>query len=326
MNQELAIRETALQLGAFSLARTGVKIEGTPSFEEWQQAYAFVERAEQSVMWWIGDLLNYGETHYGEVYTQAMDATGLKYQAVADAKWVAGAIEFSSRDENVGFYHHKAVAPFPPGEQKKWLAKAVKGKLSVADLRAAIRENRLTTALGSNPLPKEQYRVIYADPPWKYADELIEGYGAAEHHYPTMTAEELSALKVSELAATDAVLFLWATVPMLPDSLKVIAAWGFTYKTLFVWDKVKHNYGHYNSVRAELLLICTRGSCLPDSDKLPDSVVTIERSEKHSEKPEEFRELIDSLYTSGSRVELFARKKVTGWDAWGNEINERQEE
>ena len=68
-----------------------------------------------------------------------------------------------------------------------------------------------------------------------------------------------------DLAAPDAVLFLWVPSPLLADGWPLIAAWGFTYKASFVWDKVKHNYGHYNSVRHELLLIAPRGSCLPEN-------------------------------------------------------------
>ena len=74
-------------------------------------------------------------------------------------------------------------------------------------------------------------------------------------------------------------------------------------------------------MRHELLLVCTRGSCTPDDKTLYDSVVSIEKSRKHSEKPEEFRRIIDSLYTWGSRIELFARTDAEGWAAWGNESN-----
>ena len=77
--------------------------------------------------------------------------------------------------------------------------------------------------------------------------------------------------------------------------------------------------GHYNSVRHEFLLICTRGSCLPDINKLFDSVVSIERAE-HSEKPDEFRDMINELYPNGNRIELFARKKNEGWEMWGDEL------
>jgi N6-adenosine-specific RNA methylase IME4 len=135
-----------------------------------------------------------------------------------------------------------------------------------------------------------------------------------------MSVDELCALSVAERAADDAVLFLWATAPLLPESLRVAASWSFEYKALFVWDKVRHNFGHYNSVRAELLLLCTRGSCLPDSKELHDNVVSIERTDEHSEKPEEFRRLIDGLYTWGPRLELFARSRRDGWVPWGNEV------
>lgn len=161
-----------------------------------------------------------------------------------------------------------------------------------------------------------KYRVIYADPPWSYGDKQnIEGLGGAVKHYPTMPLDDICALPVP--AADNAVLFMWVTSPLLEDSFKVINAWGFKYKSSFVWDKVAHNMGHYNSVRHEFLLIATKGSCTPDVKKLYDSVVSIERTE-HSRKPKEFREMIDTLYPVGERLEMFAREAPEGWDVWGN--------
>ncbi len=172
----------------------------------------------------------------------------------------------------------------------------------------------------ANALPKDKYRVIYADPPWSYGDQLTEDYGSTKWHYDPMKISELCALSVKKMAADDAVLFLWVTSPILPECFDVIGAWGFKYKASFVWDKVKHNMGHYNSVRHEFLLICTRGSCLPDSKKLIDSVQSIERSAKHSQKPEEFRSIIDKLYAHGKRIELFQRGEVPkNWEAWGDQ-------
>jgi N6-adenosine-specific RNA methylase IME4 len=170
------------------------------------------------------------------------------------------------------------------------------------------------------PIPPGKYRVIYADPPWQYGDKLIEGYGAAEHHYPSMSIDALCELPIKGLAADNSVLFLWVTSPMLAECFEVINTWGFEYKASFVWDKVKHNFGHYNSVRHELLLLCTRGSCVPENSELFDSVQQIERSPEHSEKPEEFRRIIEALYTHGPYLELFGRKKVEGWEVWGNAI------
>jgi N6-adenosine-specific RNA methylase IME4 len=174
----------------------------------------------------------------------------------------------------------------------------------------------------------DKYRIVYADPPWFYS-QVIEKYGPAERHYPTMTQEELCALgdDIKEIITSDAVLFLWSTAPKLKDAFEVAESWGFRYTgAQFIWDKVKHNYGHYNSVRHEILLICVKGSCTPDSDKLIDSVQTIERSRKHSEKPEQFRDIIDAMYPNGKRIELFARQIPQNtqriWDIWGNEISD----
>jgi N6-adenosine-specific RNA methylase IME4 len=188
--------------------------------------------------------------------------------------------------------------------------------------RVRREEQRKAVAEKLPELPQDKYRVIYADPPWKYGDALkLDAYGSTEYHYPTMTIAELCALPVADLCQPDAVLFLWVTSPMLFECAPVIQAWGFKYKASFVWDKVKHNWGHYNSVRHEFLLLCTRGSCVPDNSKLFDSVQSIERTRKHSEKPEQFREIIDALYPSGGRLELFARSRHEGWEAYGNDVS-----
>ena len=180
------------------------------------------------------------------------------------------------------------------------------------------REIKLDSVKEAAALPDAKYRVIYADPPWKYGDQLTEDYGPVKFHYPAMTIKELCALPVRQLCEPDAVLFMWVTSPLLYEAAPIIESWGFTYKTSFVWDKIKHNMGHYNSVRHEFLLICTRGSCTPDVKQLFDSVQSVERT-KHSAKPEEFRTIIDTLYPHGKRIELFARKPAENWDVWGNQ-------
>lgn len=196
---------------------------------------------------------------------------------------------------------------------------------------AAYRQMRRDEVSGKvSALPDGKYRVFYADPPWKYNDAQAvgtygTGTGAAASHYPTMTLSELKALDIQGMAAGDSVLFLWVPCPLLEEGLEICRAWGFQYKAQFVWDKVKHNMGHYNSVRHELLLICTRRSCTPEKSRLFDSVQVIER-QGHSRKPERFREIIDALYPSGPRIELFARGEVPpGWKCWGNEIQEATE-
>lgn len=130
--------------------------------------------------------------------------------------------------------------------------------------------------LTTNLIRMKKYKIIYADPAWKYNDKQnTPKLGGAVKHYQTMTIKELCNLPVKCLTEDNAVLFIWTTSPLLEETFAVIKAWGFKYKSSFVWDKIKHNMGHYNSVRHELLLICTKGSCTPEIKKLFDSVVSI---------------------------------------------------
>ena len=170
----------------------------------------------------------------------------------------------------------------------------------------------------------KKYRIVYADPPWKYNEVNHQTQGNFQSktlgdHYPSLSISELCELPIKDLTEKNAVMFFWVTSPLLEECFPVIKAWGFKYKTSMVWDKVKHNVGNYVSVRHELLLICTKGSCTPDVKKLDDSVYSEERTE-HSKKPKYFRDLIDKIYTEGNRIELFARDENPGWDKWGNEV------
>ena len=177
----------------------------------------------------------------------------------------------------------------------------------------------------SKQTSRGKYQIIYADPPWSYNDKQnTRLLGGAIKHYPTMSIRQMCELPINELSDTNSVMFLWTTSPLLEDSFKLIRAWGFKYKTSFIWDKISHNMGHYNSVRHELLLVCTRGSMTPQVKKLFDSVQSTKRT-RHSEKPHIFREIIDTLYPNGNRIELFARQKVDGWDVWGNEVESDME-
>lgn len=239
------------------------------------------------------ELFPQGETKQGAAAEQAADIIGTNSHYVTDAKNIA------------------TNAP-------DLLEKVRTGEYTIPQAK---RELSARTKSETPPMTGK-YRIIYADPPWKYGnriDEAMPGSTTPETHYPCMSIDDLCNLPVKELAEDNAVLFLWVTSPLLEECFPVIHSWGFKYKTSFVWDKIGHNYGHYNSVRHELLLICTRGSCTPDNHKLYDSVLSIEKSDIHSEKPEEFRKIIDDLYQYGNRIELFARRQVDGWECWGNE-------
>ena len=193
-------------------------------------------------------------------------------------------------------------------------------EVTLSQARREVKAKEVTKRVS---LPNAKYRVLYADPPWSYNDKADAGAvqaGGAERHYPSMSIAELCALPIPALCEPDAVLFLWVTSPLLFESAAVIKAWNFSYRASFIWDKVKHNMGHYNSVRHEFLLICVRGSCQPDVVKLFNSVVSEERT-THSKKPETFRTMIDTLYPLGKRLELFARGAAPGWDTYGFEAD-----
>lgn len=217
------------------------------------------------------------------------------------------------------------LAEIPDDDFKKWVQESKDSGKEITQAGALRYQAAKARPLAKSApeLPDGVYSVIYADPPWSYGNSGVIGetdsYGHVGRHYQSMTIPELCALPIKGMVADSAVMFLWVTSPLLEECFPVIKAWGFKYKTSFVWDKIKHNFGHYNSVRHELLLVCTRGSYTPQVNKLFDSVQSIERTKKHSEKPEEFRVIIDTIYPHGPRIELFARADAENWDTWGNE-------
>jgi hypothetical protein len=136
-------------------------------------------------------------------------------------------------------------------------ARAERVKLK-AERRAA-REKELAGRLLA--LPNKRYGVILADPEWKFKTWSAAGMVTiADNHYPTSPLDVIKARGVASISAPDAVLFLWATVPMLPEALEVMAAWGFTYRSHWVWGKNRAGTGYWGRNRHELLLIGTRGN------------------------------------------------------------------
>jgi len=188
--------------------------------------------------------------------------------------------------------------------------------------RRAAREAALAARQAA--LPDKRYGVIVADPEWRWEPYSREtGMDrAADNHYPTSATDVIAARDVASIAADDCVLFLWATVPMLPDALRVMQSWGFKYKSHLIWDKVFIGTGYWARNRHELLLIGTKGDIpAPAMGTQPASVLTIGRKE-HSAKPEQFLELIEEYFPNLPKIELNRRGPARpGWDAWGNEAS-----
>jgi N6-adenosine-specific RNA methylase IME4 len=170
---------------------------------------------------------------------------------------------------------------------------------------------RLDGSIGSFP-------ILYADPPWRYEHVETESR-AIENQYPTMALDEICALPAADVATSDAVLFLWSTSPKLAEAMRVIEAWGFTYRTCAVWVKDKIGMGYYYRQRHELLLVATCGNPpTPAPADRPDSVIEAPRG-KHSSKPVAFAETIERMYPTLPKLELFSREPREGWKAWGNQ-------
>lgn len=191
--------------------------------------------------------------------------------------------------------------------------------ISKADRRAA-REAELGAK--QSALPNKKYGVILADPEWRF-EVYSRDTGmdrAADNHYPTSSTDEICARPVADIAADDCVLFLWATVPMLPDALRVLAAWGFEYKSHCIWKKDRVGTGYWFRNAHELLLVGTRGDVpAPAMGTQFTSAIEAPVGE-HSAKPEIFLTLIEKYFPSLPKIELNRRGSPRpGWDAWGNE-------
>jgi N6-adenosine-specific RNA methylase IME4 len=194
------------------------------------------------------------------------------------------------------------------------------GRLPIRQAVQQLKREERYSRIGPSPaLPAGVFDLIYADPPWHMGSPGSSS--SPEQHYPTMTTAAIAALNIP--AADNAVLLLWAVSGMLPDALDVIAGWGFVPKTTLVWVKPSIGPGNYARNRHEILIVATRGTYpLPEPKDRPDSVVDAPRG-RHSEKPKVFYELIERMYPTTTRLEMFARGKPhPGWTAWGNEVTE----
>lgn len=181
-----------------------------------------------------------------------------------------------------------------------------------------------------------QFDVILADPPWHYryysggqpgkTDPALSR-GAAKH-YPVMRTEDICALPVKDIAADNAVLYLWATWPNIFEAEKVIEAWGFKYSSL-AWEWIKSNkngmgfkmgMGFNTRQNPEPCLFARRGKGIPT---ITHDILAIMYHPilEHSRKPEDQYRRIRDLHGDGLRcVELFARREYPGWHVWGNEV------
>ena len=174
---------------------------------------------------------------------------------------------------------------------------------------------------------QQRYSTILADPPWQFQNRT--GKMAPEHkrllRYPTMELKEIMELPIPKLAAARSHLYLWVPNALLQEGLKVMEAWGFTYKTNIVWYKIRKDggpdgrgVGFYFRNVTELLLFGLRGSMRTLQPGRTQVNLVSTRKREHSRKPDEIYDLIENC-SPGPYLELFARFGRAGWDQWGNE-------
>jgi N6-adenosine-specific RNA methylase IME4 len=174
---------------------------------------------------------------------------------------------------------------------------------------------------------KGQYSTILADPPWQFQNRT--GKMAPEHkrllRYPTMELKEILELPVPKLAAARSHLYLWVPNALLQEGLRVLEAWGFTYKSNLVWYKVRRDggpdgrgVGFYFRNVTELVLFGVRGSMRTLAPGRRQVNIVTTRKREHSRKPDEIYDLIEAC-SPGPYLEVFARFRRPGWDQWGNE-------
>ena len=176
-------------------------------------------------------------------------------------------------------------------------------------------QSRVVHDLGELVAGGERFRCIYADPPWAYENTACRG--AAAKHYRTMSLGEVCELPVRELADNEAHLHLWTTSSFLFEAKRVIDAWGFQYKSSFVWCKPVMGCGNYWRLAHEFLLLGVRGR-LAFGDRSLRSWTEAART-SHSTKPDKIRELVERA-SPGPRLELFSRRTSPGWTVFGSSI------
>lgn len=163
---------------------------------------------------------------------------------------------------------------------------------------------------------KNEFDLVYADPPWDFNQR--GNYGAIKH-YNLMTIDEIKFMPVAQLAKKDAALFLWTTNGAMKMALDVMEAWGFSYRTYFIWCKNGLGLGRPLRNSTEICLVGLRGNLVNEFNGqmnwgfLP--------KQNHSHKPEEMYAIMERLYPNRHYLELFARKRPSNpdWFIWGNE-------
>jgi N6-adenosine-specific RNA methylase IME4 len=163
------------------------------------------------------------------------------------------------------------------------------------------------------PLPQGPFGVIALDPAWEYdKDAWCSSRSAPD--YPTMPIEDIRKLNIPALADQNCILWLWTTNSHMEDAHDLVRHWGFRQKTILTWVKDRMGVGEWLRGQTEHCILAVRGR--PVITLTNQTTVLHAPRGRHSEKPEEFYQLVESL-CPGSKLELFARRQREGWVTHG---------
>jgi len=198
--------------------------------------------------------------------------------------------DVSRRRKDLSFSHHESVAALAPDEQEQWLDEAERHGLTVNQLRSELRQARAverTHEVAFDAKALGRFGVILADPPWQYEHMSPGDYTrAVENHYPTMPLDKICEMRVPDVCARHAVLFLCSPAPLFLNAAQVMVSWTLSYRTHLTWVKDKIGLGYILRQQHETVLIGTRGEMpTPLEANRPSSVLFAPRGE-HSAKPD----------------------------------------
>jgi N6-adenosine-specific RNA methylase IME4 len=174
--------------------------------------------------------------------------------------------------------------------------------------------------LGEQQTLSGEFGVFVADPPWPWEAQETGMDRSPDNHHAAMTLEDIKALPVPSIAADHAGLWLWATVPLLPEALELVKAWGFKYSPHYIWAKESIGAGYRNRNQHEILLHGVKGNFPAPAESVRKSSLIVAPRGAYSAKPESVLEMIEAQYGPLPKLELFRRGKArTGWSVWGAE-------
>lgn len=222
---------------------TSLVIPDDFTFDEWLSLGHSLQAVAKGWQWWVGDWLYYGEHRWGEKYTQAIEVTGQEYQALADAAWVAGAVESSLRNETLTWNHHRAVAPLDPADQVRFLGESEADDLTVQELRQRIRDwkaskEKQPVDVETDDAKGDGWSVLVGDFRDRLSDKKLKGTVDLILTDPPYPKDDLHLYRDLAAMAVDllhprGLLVTYAGSMFIPEVIKNLQDGGLTYGWTF---------------------------------------------------------------------------------------------